>query len=59
MLKDDFKKRIENEDVCAICGEKFEKSDNIRTVFDKNFGSNVKIHQRHHVFFDDKTEGTN
>jgi len=53
MLKVDFKKRLAD-DKCFVCGKTFEKGDEIREIFDKAFGQNVRIHKKHYFFAGDE-----
>jgi hypothetical protein len=50
MLKWNLEKRLKEGDSCFVCGEKFNKDDEIREIFDKAFGCNVKFHKRHNYF---------
>lgn len=53
MLKENMKKRLETQDICFVCGEEFNKDDEIREIFDIAFGSNVRFHKRHNYFFEE------
>lgn len=54
MQKMNLDKRLADTSKCFVCGKDFEKDDEIREIFDKAFGKNVKVHKKHYFFMEDK-----
>lgn len=54
MQKMELDKRLADKNKCFVCGNEFDKDDEIREVFDKAFGQTVRVHKKHYFFMEDK-----